>query len=143
MKPFSLHAVLSYKERLEDIAKNRLVKALQAEQQAMARLSEQQDLYTELANTSAKRQSEGIPITELISYEEHLQYVQGRIQSLQIELSKRHEKVEAERSNLLKRSKEKQAMEKLKEKQNAAYRHYLDKKEAALLDEIAIIYHDK
>ena len=143
MKPFSLHAVLSYKERLEDIAKNRLVKALQAEQQAMARLSEQQELYADLAGTSARRQSEGIPITELISYEEHLQYVQGRIQSLQIELSKRHEKVQAERTNLLKRSKEKQAMEKLKEKQNAAYRHYLDKKEAALLDEIAIIYHDK
>lgn len=143
MKPFSLHAVLSYKERLEDIAKNRLVKALQAEQQVMARLSEQQELYADLANTSARRQNEGMPITELISYEEHLQYVKGRILSLQIELSKRHEKVEAERTNLLKRSKEKQAMEKLMEKQNVAYRHYLDKKEAALLDEIAIIYHDK
>ena len=66
-----------------------------------------------------------------------------RIQTLQIELSKRHEKAESERDILLKRSKEKQAMEKLKEKQNAAYRYYLNKKEAALLDEIAIIYHDK
>ncbi len=143
MKPFSLHAVLSYKERLEDIAKNRLVKAILAEQQAMARLTEQQQLYADLVSFTAERQNEGMAIIELISAEEHILYVKGRIQTLQIELSKRHEKVESERESLLKRSKEKQAMEKLKEKQNAAYQHYLNKKEAALLDEIAIIYHDK
>ena len=143
MKPFSLHAVLSYKERLEDIAKNRLVKALLAEQQAMERLTEQQQLYTDLVRITAEQQNQGMAIIDLIRAEEHIQYVKARIQTLQIELSKRHDKAEAERDILLKRSKEKQAMEKLKEKQNAAYRYYLNKKEAALLDEIAIIYHDK
>jgi flagellar protein FliJ len=143
MKPFSLEAVLNYKQRLEDIAKNRLFKAQQAEYQAMARLREQDELYVDLVDTAARRQLEGVGITELIGYEEHIQYVKNRIQTLQAELTKRHEKTAAERENLLTRSKEKQAMEKLKEKQNTAWRQYLNKKEAAMLDEIAIIYHDK
>ena len=34
-------------------------------------------------------------------------------------------------------------MEKLKEKQNQSWKEHLEKKEAALLDEIAIIFHEK
>jgi flagellar FliJ protein len=44
---------------------------------------------------------------------------------------------------LIKRSKERKVMEKLKTRQNQAWRAHLDKKEAAMLDEIAVIFHER
>jgi len=43
----------------------------------------------------------------------------------------------------MKKAKDRQVMEKLKERQNADWQQYLNKKEAAMLDEIAIIFHNK
>ena len=143
MKPFQLDTVLNYRQRLEDLAQNRLMSALQAEQQIQIRIEGERRLLATLIATASARQQEGIAIGELIDLEEHIRYVRTGLVALQDELAKRQEKVAAERRNLQKRSKEKQAMEKLKEKQNAAWRHHLDKKEAAMLDEIAIIYHQK
>jgi flagellar biosynthesis chaperone FliJ len=34
-------------------------------------------------------------------------------------------------------------MEKLREQQNAAYRHFLEKKETNMLDEIAVLSHER
>ncbi len=44
---------------------------------------------------------------------------------------------------LIRRTKEKKVLEKLKQTQNAQWQRYLSKKEAAMLDEIAILRHNR
>ncbi len=143
MKPFSMHAVLDYRQRLEDIAKNNMGKAQQAEQIARAELQANQDEHRALIEFIERIQYDGVEITELIRYEEHLAVLKARVTQLSEQLAKKHEAVEQARRQLLEKSRERQAIEKLKEKQDAAWKQYLNKKEAAVLDEIAIIFNEK
>ena len=143
MKPFSLTAVLNFRKRLEDIAQGRFASAQKKEQQIREKIQTEEAFYAELIADRDYRQLQGIDINELLSLEEHIVFAKGQLQLLRKELIKRREQVELERQNLLKRSQEKQVMEKLKEKQNREWQQYLNKKEAAMLDEIAILFHDK
>lgn len=143
MKPFSLDTVLSYRERLEDLAKNKLAEALQAHKDAQKVLSDLEADYQEKAVLIEKVQMEGVGINDLIRLEEHLAYTKQRIAEERDNLELRRKDVEKSRFHLLDKSRERQVMEKLKEKQNDAWKQHLNKKEAAFLDEIAIVFHDK
>ncbi|MDP3481167.1 MAG: flagellar export protein FliJ [Desulfoprunum sp.] len=143
MKPFSLHTVLSYRKRLEDIAKNRLFEAQTEKQKVQDKLTEEENGYTQLLVTLERLQTEGIDILDLIRYEDQILFTKNRIISIKKTLSEKIARVANEREHLIQRSKERKIMEKLKEKQNQSWQEYLNKKEAALLDEIAIIFHDK
>ena len=143
MKPFSLETVLKYRNRLEDIAKNRLFEAQTERQQVQDKLTEEQTNYANLVETLNRLQSEGIEILEHIRYEDKIQFSKNRIVAIKKTLAEKTARVVVERELLIQRGKERKIMEKLKEKQNIAWREYLDKKEAAMLDEIAIIFHNK
>lgn len=143
MKPFSLHTVLSYRKRLEDIAKNRLFEAQTEKQKVQDKLTEEENGYAHLLVTLERLQTEGIDILDLIRYEDQILFTKNRIISIKKTLSEKIARVANEREHLIQRSKERKIMEKLKEKQNQSWQEYLNKKEAALLDEIAIIFHDK
>ena len=67
----------------------------------------------------------------------------SELETLKKILIEKEANVLRERENTIKRSKERKVMEKLKEKQNATWQQYLNKKEAALLDEIAVIFHER
>lgn len=143
MKPFALDTVLSYRQRLEDTAKNNLAKALLALQQAEERYNNEQHSYRQLLSQIDMAQQEGINITDLIRLEEHLAFIKNRVAGFKAELQKKEAEVAKIRQELLDKSRERQVMDKLREKQNLAYKQHLDKKEAANLDEIAIIFHNK
>lgn len=143
MKPFSLETVLKYRKRLEDIAKNRLHEAQTAMQRVRERLEAEEQLYAELMATVDRRQFEGIDILDLIRYEEQIQFSKNRITAIRKTLEEKTARFVEERDNLIKRSKERKVMDKLKTKQNQAWREHLDKKEAAMLDEIAVIFHER
>ena len=143
MKPFSLETVLKYRKRLEDIAKNRLHEAQTAMQRVRERLETEEQLYAELMATVDRRQFEGIDILDLIRYEEQIQFSKNRITAIRKTLEEKTARFVEERDNLIKRSKERKVMDKLKTKQNQAWREHLDKKEAAMLDEIAVIFHER
>lgn len=143
MQPFKLDTVLDFRQRLEDIAKNTLAEARQMESAVQVQLENQQTSYASLVETIDRVQAEGVDIYELIRLEEHLVFIKNRITELKIQLAKRKQQVTVCQNKLLTKSRERQVMEKLKEKQNTAWKQYLNKKEAAMLDEIAIIYHNK
>ena len=143
MKPFSLDTVLNYRKRLEDIAKNRLFEAQSELHKVQEKLTQEETSYAELIITLERRQTEGMEILDLIRYEDQILFTKNRIIAIKKTLAEKISRVAAEREHLIQRSKERKIMEKLKEKQNASWREHLDKKEAALLDEIAIIFHDK
>lgn len=143
MKPFTLNTVLNYRQQLEDIAKNKLAEARLRERKIRVRREEQQQKYTSVISTIDKKQLVGIDINELIRLEEHLIFIKNTINELNVQIAEREKEVAACQNELLKKSRDRQIMEKLKEQQNTAWKQYLNKKEAAMLDEIAIIFHNK
>jgi flagellar protein FliJ len=142
MKPFTLDNVLAYRRRLEDIAHHRFLEAQKVHRQVEEKLAEENSLLAELAGRSEYLQSEGMEITELIRYEERILQVKANTKAIAKTLAEKAEMVLHERQNLINRANERQIMERLKEQQNKAWAAFLDKKETAMLDEIALLRHD-
>ncbi len=141
MKPFSLETVLNYRQRLEDIAHNRFFKAEQNRAIVEQRLNQEQIKLDQLIEKSVQLQARGVAITELIRYETSIVQNEENIIAIKKKLDEKTMLMHKERDNLIRRSRDRQIMERLKEQQNQAWKEYLNKKEAAMLDEIAIIRH--
>jgi len=143
VKPFGLQTVLDYRKRLEDSAQHKLIEAKTVYRKIEEKyLLEQQRLAENLAERD-RREQEGINIMELIRYEEHTERLTANIEAIGKTLQEKALLVKQAQEHLLKRAREKQVLEKLKEKQNLAWRNYLEKNEALMLDEIAIIRHER
>lgn len=143
MKPFSLNVVLNYRQRLKDIARNRFQKAQDQQNIVKNKLESQIAEHLALIETQTRLQVSGIDILEHIRYENRIELLKTKIVELRDQLRKKQEKVVRERAHLMKKSKEHRVLEKLKEKQNTEWQLFLDKKEAAMLDEIAILYRNR
>ncbi|TKB10292.1 flagellar export protein FliJ [Desulforhopalus sp. IMCC35007] len=142
-KPFSLETVLNYRKRLEDLAKNRLYEARNIHAIIQEKLQKEKLALTILIEETAQLQVEGVEIRKLILFEEKITASQKNVIAIEKNLQEKAKIVEQEQTNLLKRSRERQIMDRLKIEQNVSWQRYLDKKEAAMLDEIAIIRHGK
>jgi flagellar protein FliJ len=142
MKPFTLENVLAYRKRLEDIAQHRFFETQKIHALVEIKLAEEKSILAELTGRSERLQSEGVNIIELIRYEERILQVKANVQAIAKNLEEKAQIMGIERQNLINRAKERQIMERLKERQNKAWAAYLDKKETAMLDEIAILHHD-
>jgi len=143
MKPFSLDTVLNYRLQLEKVALNRLFAAEKKRAEALHALQQQQQSYDNLLNELTRRRSQGMDVGEMIRYEERIILEKKELELLQTALADQEKKVLRERDNVIQKSKERKVMEKLKVKQDAAWKRHLNKKEAALLDEIAVIFHER
>jgi len=141
MKPFSLETVLNYRQRLEDIAHNRFFKAQQNRAIVKQKLKQEQIKLSQLIEKSVQLQAQGVTITELIRYETSILQNEENIIAIKKNLDEKTNLMQNERENLIQKSRDRQIMERLKEQQNQAWKEYLNKKEAAMLDEIAIIRH--
>ena len=141
MKPFQLEAVLKYRKRLKDIAQNKFEEAKKQHSTTKEKLTITRNESLHLIEKLTSIQKRGVSIEEHILFERRIEYLDTRIKVLEKELFKKQEIVVRERTFLLQKSKEQRVMEKLKEKQNIEWQHFLDKKEAAMLDEIAVLHH--
>ncbi len=141
MKPFQLDTVLNYRKRLEEIAVNRLFEAKRQQEIVQEKLNEYNKCLAALIQTTAQLQKDTVLILDLINYEDRILYNKKTITAVKKTLLEKNENVEKARQNLVTKSKERQIMASLKEQQNRAWKDYLDKKEVAMLDEIAIIRH--
>lgn len=142
MKPFSLNNVLAYRKRLEDIAQNRFFEAKKVHLLVEQKLAEENGILSDLTGQSEHLQTEGVNIIELIRYEERILQIKANILAIAKNLAEKAEIVKREHQNLINRARERQIMERLKERQDRAWAAYLDKKETAMLDEIAILRHE-
>lgn len=142
MKPFSLNNVLAYRKRLEDIAQNRFFEAKKVHLLVEQKLAEENGILSDLTGRSEHLQTEGVNIIELIRYEERILQIKANILAIAKNLAEKAEILKREHQNLINRARERQIMERLKERQDRAWATYLDKKETAMLDEIAILRHE-
>ncbi|MCP3891432.1 MAG: flagellar export protein FliJ [Desulfobulbaceae bacterium] len=141
MKPFQLTAVLDHRKRLEDIAHNRFFEANKIHKLISKKLTFEKELLTTTIKQTEARKRQGIEIVSLIRFEEKIQSIQFNVKAIEKTLAEKKNIVEMEKANLLQCSKERQIMERLRDKQNRNWKNYLNKKEAAMLDEIAIMRH--
>ena len=142
-KPFTLDIVLSYRKRLEDLAKNRFFEAKKIHEIIQEKLVSEKNNLSIVILECEKLQAHGVEINKLILFEEKITAAQKNVLAIEKNVQVKAKLVDQEKTNLLKRSREYQVMERLKVEQNASWSQYLDKKEAAMLDEVAIMRHGK
>lgn len=142
-KPFTLDTVLNYRKRLEDVAKNRFFEAKKIHAIIQEKLISEKSNLSIVILECEKLQINGVEITKLILFEEKITVAQKNVLAIEKNVQEKAKLVDQEKTNLLQRSREYQVMERLKVEQNASWRQYLDKKEAAMLDEVAIMRHGK
>ena len=135
--------MLDYRRRLEDQAINKLSEARKEKEVIEEKIVLKKKTYQNVLNNRDDIQKNGCSILELITVEAKIDFTIKQIQELETVLSNKEAYVQRAHQSLLKRSKEKQILEKLRDKQNIAWRKYLNKKEAAMLDEIAILRYNK
>lgn len=143
MKPFSLNVVLDYRKRLEDQAINKLFEARKEKKKLEEKILLKEKSYQIFLENRDDIQNDGCSILDLITIEAKIDFTIKQIKELKTVLSNKEAYVQRAHQTLLKRSKDKQVLEKLKDKQNIEWHKYLNKKEAAMLDEIAILRHNK
>ena len=125
------------------MARQNLHEALKEE----ARLQEvltlaEQDLE-DLHADQQREQESGITADRLTLFAFRLDIVREENRQMELAREKQQQLVAQKRQLLVKASKDRKVMEKLRERQNRAYRQYLDKKETTTLDEIAVLFHDR
>ncbi|WP_457573020.1 flagellar export protein FliJ [Desulfolithobacter sp.] len=143
MKPFSMEPVLKYRQQREDRARQRFIAAQKEEASQRQELERVEEVLRSLFGELEKERRRGTTPDMLALFENRIHLVQEDIKKLKQEVRAATERVNRERKRLVKAQQERKVLEKLKEHQNRAYQGYLKKKEAALLDEIAVLFHER
>lgn len=142
-KPFRLDSILMYRKRLENLAQEQYIQAQAAAEKASQSLDRARRELVGLIHSLEERQRAGIMAQDLGRFEARIAYDRRQVQLLENILSERQETSQRRRAQLLEKARDYQVLNTLKEKQNLAWKTYLDKKESAMLDEIAILRHDR
>ncbi len=143
MKPFTLHAVLKYRHQLEDQALQGLAQAMEVETRLRQAFNQVKEELAELYHDLQRDKEQGTTVDRLILFDQRIDLVKTQVAERRTALEKQQLQVNKRRQQLLKASKDRKVIEKLKEQQNAAYKHHLDKLEAGMLDEIAVLSHER
>jgi len=142
-KPFSLGSILTFRKREKDLALEQVVRAQLAVKKAEETLKISECVLETLIVELETKQMNGITVEELSRYEERIQFQRGQIIELATTHEKRQKTVQKKRLTLLEKVKDHKTLTALKEQQNKTWKEYINKKEAAMLDEIAILHHDR
>ena len=143
MKPFTMHAVLKYRRQLEDTARQELYRALEVEARLTEALLQVEEELTDLYGDQQRDQEQGTTVDRLLLFDHRIDLVKEQVALRRGELEKQQVQVANKRQQLVKASKGRKIMEKLQEQQDAAYARFLEKKELAMLDEIAVLSHER
>lgn len=138
MKPFRLQKVLDYRQRLEELARMALAESLEQEARQVERLEAAQRelgaLYAEIEGYK----SDGIVPHELLLYEAHWSRKVAALASLAEELDSARRQVIARREGLCEASRDKKLLETVKSRKQEEARQEERRRDAIVLDEIAV-----
>ena len=137
-KKFKLDAVLNYRTTLEEQAQQALAMSLQKQGDLQAAIDQQQKELQEQDQQLKLRQQEGLTIAEIDLYEGHIGHCRRRWAELNVELQRLEQKILKQRESLLQAARDRQVLDKLKERQEAEFRQEQERKERTQLDEISL-----
>ena len=135
---FKLQSVLNYRQSLEDQAQQLLAASLQKQSDLKTQLQEQKQKLQRHDRELKIRQVDGLTVAEIELYESQIQHRRHLIEDILIQQQRLDQQIEIKRKELLHAARERQVLEKLKDKQEADYRQELSRKERAMLDEISL-----
>jgi len=135
---FKLQSVLNYRQSLEDQAQQVLTASLQRQQDLEDQFLTQQQALDKADIELRQRQQEGMTVAEIDLYESQIHHCRRIIEDIQQRLQRLERRIEEERKELLHAARERQVLEKLKDKQEAEYRQELSRQERVMLDEISL-----
>jgi flagellar FliJ protein len=136
--PFKLQTVLNHRQRLEDIAAQRLSAALAREAALQRQLGEKRTAFDQLLGEFTGRQKAGISVHELQVYRHSIQRGQDQLKTLAGQAEQLVREVESCRRQLTEICRKKKLLEKLKEHHQEEQLYQDNQKEMAQLDEIAL-----
>lgn len=137
-KKFKLQSVLNYRQLLENQAQQDLAASLQDKAELEAELQLQLQGLAQHDAELKRRQQEGLTIAEIDLFENRIQHTRRIIAQLQQRLEQLAQRIDSEREKLLAAARDRQVIEKLKEKQDAEFRKEMNRKEREMLDEISL-----
>lgn len=141
MKPFALTTVLKHRKSLEEQAIYSLVRAREAEQEAQRQVLEEETILASLLEAFSKEQSLGIEVVKLAQFEQRIDLIAEQLAASKLLLQLKKTEVNRAQDFLISKSKDRKIMETLQQKQDDSWQQYLNQKETATLDEIAVIFH--
>jgi flagellar protein FliJ len=135
---FKLQSVLNYRTILEEQAQQALAFSQQQQQELTAAIAAQQQELNDQDHALRDRQEQGLTIAEIEIYESHISHCRRRSAELQAQLVRLAKKIVKQREALLNAARDRQVIEKLKERQEAEFRCEQERKERIQLDEISL-----
>ncbi len=138
MKPFKLEVVLKHRKRLEEMAQGNLAASLKKENELRAMLADCEANLARTCDEMAAMQQRGVDLLDLQLHIDHVSHLHRRIEALGRQVAKAEQETGKRRDELAQASRDRQLLEKLKDKKNMEYRYHMQRKDAALMDEIAI-----
>lgn len=135
---FKLQNVLDHRQRLENIAQQKLADSLLKETTLQHQLARQRTELEKLQQELTNRQQKGISIQQLQLFSLSIQRQRKKLQDLLDQVMHMHREVISHRKLLAEAAQEKKLLENLKEKKEAEQKFQEKRRESEVLDDIAL-----
>jgi flagellar FliJ protein len=138
---FRLERVRALRESFEDQAKEELAASLSTRLKGEAMLRAASESFSHAQAT--RRESAVLEMSgqDLIAAQAYVERTARARQAAELELDRRDAEVDARRTALVAAARDRQVLERLKERRKADHRRESDRVEGVLLDEMAIVSH--
>jgi flagellar FliJ protein len=136
-----LERVRALRESFEDQAREELAASLSVRLKGEAMLRAADDLHTTAQHTRRETASLEVSGHDLLAVQAYVDRTSRARQAAELELGRREAEVDARRTALLAAARERQVLERLKERRRKDHKRESERVEGALLDEMAITSH--
>lgn len=139
---FRLERVRALRERFEEMAKEDLAASLSIRLKGEAMLQAAEELHSEAQHARRRVQSASdMTGDDLVAYQAYLERTERGCEAAALELDRRAAEVDARRTALTAAARDRQVLERLKERRRRDHARAAERVDGALLDEIAIVRH--
>jgi flagellar protein FliJ len=136
---FRLERVRALRERFEDMAKEELAASLSVRLKGEAMLQAAEHLHSQAQD--ARRGAGELSGHDLVAMQAYLERTQRSREAAALELDRREAEVDARRTALQAAARDRQALERLKERRRSDHTRAVERIDGALLDEVALTRH--
>jgi flagellar protein FliJ len=138
---FRLERVRALRERTEEQAREHLAGAMAERERWAARLGAAADQLGAARSAQRDAAAVGVPAAQLIAHQAFLERSERDERAAELDLSRGDAEVDARRAALQQAARDRQVLERLKDKQAVEHRRTAERREGALLDELALSRH--
>ncbi len=135
---FKLQTVLNHRQRLENLAQQKLADSLRRDSALQHQVASQRATLNKLQQELTHHQQAGITVQDLQLYRLSINRQRKDLHALIEQADKLHREVKSNRQLLAEAAQEKKLLENLKEKKETEQKYQDNRQESATLDDIAL-----